>query len=370
MSMTEAISFARLFVVYALKKRCYDETMSTERSPIDISFSAILKVAAVVLGLFFLYLIKGVLAMLFLAIIIASAADPIISFLERKYFVPRLLGAFVLYLVLFGALGIIFYFLVPPIVDELKQFAVVFPDYFDSVSKELFRTTRGISPDWAKDLQGFLINMGDNIRNFTSGITQIISGLFGGMVTFTVVIVTSFYLAAQRRGVEDFLRIVTPQEEEVYVLGLWRRVETKLGRWFQGQVLLGLIVGAIVLIGLSIIGVPYALLLAVVAGLFEILPIVGPLFSALLGITIAALVSFPLAMLTAILYFIVQQVENHALVPLLMKRVTGLNPVVVIVALLIGAQLGGIFGMLLSVPMATVVSEVIEDFTKKKSAAA
>lgn len=342
--------------------------MTAPQSPLDISFSAIFKVACVVLGLFFLYLIKEVLAMVFLAIIIASAVNPVVSFFEKRYFVPRLLGAFLLYFVLFGVLSLIFYSIVPPIIDEIKQFAVVLPDYFDSVSKEIFRTTRGVSPDWARDLQGFLIDAGDKIRNFTSGITQIISGFFGGMVTFVAVVVTSFYLSVQRGGVEDFLRIVTPLEQEAYVLGLWKRVETKLGRWFQGQLLLGLIVGVTVFIGLSVIGVPYALLLGVVAALFEIVPIVGPLFSALLGITIAVLVSFPLGLLTAFLYLIVQQIENHILVPLLMKRATGLNPVVVIVALLIGAQLGGIFGMLLSIPVATVVGELIDDFAKKKSA--
>ncbi|MBI1755169.1 AI-2E family transporter [Candidatus Azambacteria bacterium] len=341
--------------------------MLGQKQSFDIRLSVIIKVVLVLLGFVFLYLIKEVLAILFLAIIIASAVDPWVGFFE-KYYVPRLVGVFLVYLVIFGALATVFYSIIPPIIDEIKQFAVVLPDYYDTVSKQIFRTTRGISPDWAKDAQGFLIAAGEQIKSYTSGVVRAISGLFGGVVAFGAVVVISFYLAVQQKGVDDFLRLVTPKEEESYVLDLWKRVEHKLGRWFQGQLLLGCIVGLTVFVGLSIIGVPYALLLGVIAAVFEIVPMVGPLFSALFGITVAVLISPFLAALTLLFYVIVQQIENHVLVPLLMKRITGLNPVVVIVALLIGAQLGGVLGMLLAVPIATVAGELLEDLAKKKSA--
>ncbi len=341
--------------------------MAPPRQLFDISLSAILKVAGVVFGFVFLYLIKEVLAILLLAIIIASAVDPWVSFFE-KYFVPRLLGVFLVYLVVLGALAAVLYFMIPPIIDQIKQFAVVLPDYYEALSRQVFRTTRGISPDWAKEAQAFLISAGEQIKSYTSGAVQAFSALFGGVAASAAVIVISFYLAVQRRGVEDFLRLVTPQDQERYVLGLWKRVEIKLGRWFQGQLLLGCVVGVAVFAGLSVIGVPYALVLGMIAGIFEIVPIVGPLFSALLGVAVAVLISPFLAALTLLFYFIVQQVEAHILVPLLMRRIMGLNPVVVIVALLIGAKLGGVLGMVLAVPVATVAGEALEDFAQTKSA--
>ncbi|MBI3685398.1 AI-2E family transporter, partial [Candidatus Azambacteria bacterium] len=249
--------------------------MLGQKQSFDIRLSVIIKVVLVLLGFVFLYLIKEVLAILFLAIIIASAVDPWVGFFE-KYYVPRLVGVFLVYLVIFGALATVFYSIIPPIIDEIKQFAVVLPDYYDTVSKQIFRTTRGISPDWAKDAQGFLIAAGEQIKSYTSGVVRAISGLFGGVVAFGAVVVISFYLAVQQKGVDDFLRLVTPKEEESYVLDLWKRVEHKLGRWFQGQLLLGCIVGLTVFVGLSIIGVPYALLLGVIAAVFEIVPMVGP----------------------------------------------------------------------------------------------
>ena len=119
-------------------------------------------------------------------------------------------------------------------------------------------------------------------------------------------------------------------------------------------------------VGLSLIGVPYALLLALVAGIFEIIPIAGPLFSALVGVSVAFLVSPVLAFLTLLFYGALQQIENHVLVPLFLKKITGLNPVVVIVALLVGAKLGGIMGMLIAVPLATIGRRAIDDLAKKK----
>ncbi len=334
-----------------------------------ISFASVFKVVVVLLGFWFLFLIKEILALLFLAIIIASAVGSWVGFFE-KFYLPRLAGVLLVYLFIFGALAIVFYFIIPPIIEQIKQLAVVLPDYYETFSKQVLRTTRGISPDWAKNAQEFLINFGDRIKGFTSGALQAITGLFGGVVAFGIVVVISFYLAVQRKGVEDFLRLVTPKEQEEYVLDLWKRVELKLGRWFQGQLLLAFVVGATVFVGLSLIGVPYALLLGVIAGIFEILPIVGPLFSAILGIGVAVIISPFLAVLTLLFYVIIQQIENHVLVPLLMKRITGLNPVIVIVALLVGAQLGGVLGMIISVPLATVAGELLEDFAKKKSASA
>jgi predicted PurR-regulated permease PerM len=231
----------------------------------------------------------------------------------------------------------------------------------------VFKTTRGIAPDYAKNAQDFLATFGDSLKGFSSGAVGAVSNLFGGVLAFVLTLVISFYLSVQKDGVQEFLRFVLPKSHEDYTLRLWHRVDIKLGKWLQGQLLLGVIVGTVVFIGLWFIGVPYALLLGLVAGVFEIIPIVGPLFSSVVGITVATIISPALGVFTAIFYLIVQQSESHILVPLLMKKVTGLNPVVVIIALLVGAKLGGVIGMLISVPLATVAGELFDDFAKQKS---
>jgi len=340
--------------------------MTTEKQAFDISIGAILKIAVVAIVLALLYLALEVLIILFLAVIIASAVSLLAGALER-YRIPRLFGVLLIYLGAIGVFGSVLYFIIPPIVEEIKQLAVVLPDYYETITRQIFKTTTGISPDYAKDAQNMLLNLGDKIKEFTSGIFNIASAVFGSAVSFVAIIVISFYLSIQKKGVEDFLRLIIPQDQEEYVIDVWTRVEKKLGRWLQGQIILALIMGVMVFVGLTLIGVPYALLLGVIAGLLEIVPIAGPILSALVGVSMAVLISPFLALLTLIFYIIVQQVENHILVPILMKKATGLNPVVVIVALLAGAKLGGVLGMLISVPLATIAGELLEDFSKKKT---
>ena len=340
--------------------------MSDRRQYFDVSIGTILKIAAVVIALALLYLTREILVILFLAVIIASAVSLFAGTLER-YRVPRLIGVLSIYLTGIGFFGLVLYFIIPPIVDEIKQMAVILPDYYETAARQIFKTTSGISPDYAKNAQNILLNLGEKIKELTSGIFNIVSALFGSAVSFMAIIVISFYLSIQKKGVEDFLRLITPQGQEEYVIDVWIRVEKKLGKWLQGQIILALIMGAMVFVGLTLIGVPYALLLGVIAGLLEIVPIAGPILSALVGVSMAIIISPFLALLTLIFYIIAQQVENHILVPILMKKATGLNPVVVIVALLVGAKLGGVLGMLVAVPLATIAGELLEDFSKKKT---
>ena len=340
--------------------------MAVQRQFLDISVGTVLKIAAVIIALPLLYLTRDILVILFLAVIIASGVSLLAGALER-YRVPRLIGVLATYLVGVVFFSLVLYTIIPPIVDEIKQLAVVLPDYYEIAARQIFKTTSGISPDYAKNAQSILLNFGEKIKEFSSGVFNIASALFGSAVSFVAIIVISFYLSIQKKGVEDFLRLIIPQDQEEYVINVWMRVEKKLGKWLQGQIIIALIMGVTVFVGLTLIGVPYALLLGVVAGVLEIVPIAGPILSALVGVSMAVLISPFLALLTLIFYIIVQQVENHILVPILMKKATGLNPVVVIVALLAGAKLGGVLGMLISVPLATIAGELLEDFSKKKT---
>ena len=341
---------------------------SQQRQYIDISLLSVVKVALVAAVAAVLYFVKDIIALVFLAVIIASAVEGWVNFFEKRR-IPRIAGVLLAYVAFIGLLLLAMYAIVPPIIEEMQQLVVVIPDYYDTVSKQIFRTTRGISPDYARNMQEFLAGFGGKFSGIGSGAFATIADVFGGIIDFCIVIVISFYLAVQRKGVESFLRLVTPKDNEGYVLDLWRRVDVKLGRWLQGQLLLGCIVGFTVFLGLSLIGVPYAMLLGLVAAIFEIVPIVGPLFSALIGISVAMLISPFLAVITVIFYIILQQVENHVLVPLFMKRIIGLNPVIVVIALLAGAQLAGVLGMIVAVPLAAIIVEALDDLAKRKALA-
>ena len=173
-------------------------------------------------------------------------------------------------------------------------------------------------------------------------------------------------MSVTKRGVENFLDSVVPEKYESYVKDLWKRTERKVGLWFQGQLLLALIVGLVVYVGLSLMGIKFALTLGFLALAFEIVPIVGPILAAIPAIILAFLQEPAMGLWVIVFYVAVQQLENHILVPIVMGKTLGLNPVVVIIALLVGVNLAGIVGMILSVPVATAIVEVIDDMAKKK----
>lgn len=208
----------------------------------------------------------------------------------------------------------------------------------------------------------------DVLTNISGNLVQSISSIFGGLLSFVLIIVISFYLAVQEKGIEEFLRLITPIQHERYVISLWKRSQRKIGRWMQGQLLLGLIVGVLVYLGLTILGVKYALFLAVLAALFEIIPVFGPILAAIPAVIFGFLDSLSLGFMVLGLYVIIQQFENHLIYPLVVRKVVGVSPIVVIISLIVGAKLAGFLGILLAVPVAAALIEFTDDIQKEKSA--
>ncbi len=184
-----------------------------------------------------------------------------------------------------------------------------------------------------------------------------------------LIVILSFYLAVQEDGVGKFLKAIVPWKQEKYILGLWERSKTKIGLWMQGQLLLAAIIFVLVYLGLLLLGIENALLLAVLAGVLEIIPIFGPIIA---GIP-AVLIGFTqggtsVALMVAGLFLIIQQFENQLIYPLVVKKVVGVPPMISILAILIGGELAGFLGVLISVPLATVIIELIDDLEERKIA--
>lgn len=193
------------------------------------------------------------------------------------------------------------------------------------------------------------------------------SGLFGGIVSLTIIIVLSFYLSVQKDGVSDFLKIVTPVQNEGYVIGLWKRSREKIGLWMQGQFVLALLITVLTYMGLSVLGVNNALLLSVFAGVMELIPLFGIILALIPAVSIAVLQGgISLGLLVLGLYVIIQQFEGNLFYPLVVKKIVGIPPILTILMLVIGAKLAGFLGMLLSVPLTAVLMEVLSDIEKKK----
>lgn len=340
-----------------------------ESTVLDITTSSIIKVFVILLAVVFLYLLRDVLVVLFLAIVIASAVQPFVNWLEVKR-VPRLLSVIFFYLV-FAALLVMFFSLVIPIVAlEANQLAQTLPKFFSGINDALSRAQASnysnFITSFASSLQGVLDGVLQYLQFSPASVLNVTVGIFENVISFIAIVVISFYLSVMRQGVPDFLRSVLPDSYEKYVIGLWRRAEHKVGRWFQGQLLLALSVGLTVFVGLSLFHIKYALLLGIVAMIFELVPIVGPVMSAIPAILLAFAQSPSLGIWVTIFYIILQQTESHVLAPLILGKSLGLHPVTVVIALLIGAKLAGILGILLAVPAAVIIVEVLDDLAMQR----
>jgi len=312
------------------------------------------------------YILRDILASLIFSVIVASAIEPAILWLKERR-VPRILGVILVYAAIASFLFFVIYLFIPLVVDEAENIIVTIPEFRRQVLSGIGRLE--ILPFISILRQSTEAFLGAPLQFLTTlggGTVNAISVLFGGLLSFILIVVFSFYLAAQEKGIESFLRLITPLEYEPYVLDLWERSQRKLGRWVRAQMLLAALVGVIIFFGLTLLGVKHALFLAMLAAIFEVIPVVGPILAAVPAVVSTFLVSPILGGMTVALYVIVQQVESHIIVPVVMKKTVGLSPLVVLLALLSGAKLGGVFGVLLAVPITAIVAEFINDWDKKK----
>lgn len=339
-----------------------------EHPQVDISTVSIFRALLVVLTFILFYLLSNVLIVLLFAIVIASAVSPFVSWME-KHRIPRLVGVLLLYLMVVAIVVVLSSLIIPSISNDISNLNTYLPKVTQQLSTSLDKVQTGSSQyfDFIGELQNILEVVTGYLQQFSQSALNLMVGAFGGLISFIAVIVISFYLAVQKDGIQNFLESVVPERFEGYIINLWRRVEHKLGLWLQGQLLLSLVVGLLVYVGLSLLGVKFALLFAILSMAFEIIPVAGPVLAAIPTIFVALLQQPMLALWVLIMFIAIQQLESHVLTPLMLGKATGMNPIVVILAILIGSQLAGIVGALIGVPVATIIVEIVDDMARLKT---
>lgn len=338
--------------------------MSTQN--ITISTSTIFKTIAILFLVYILYLVKEVFALFFVSLVLAAAFDPMIDWLNIKK-VPRAISILVVYLVILFVVGLAVYLLGGKVVEELKALAVNFPDYFNRVTANLNMNVNLQNVANVENLSSSLSNILGGLKNTTVNILSFLNSFFGGIVNFLMVLVITFYMTVYEKDIKNFTNSVTPKKNREYVTALIHSMKQRMGFWLRGQLILSIIIFFLTYIGLTILGIKYALLLALVAGIFEIVPFIGPILAAVPAIFFGFTQGATQGVLVAILYILVQQLENNIIVPKVMGKTTGMNPLVVLLSILVGAQLYGVVGALLAVPVATALSVYLEGvFLNKK----
>lgn len=333
---------------------------------VSITSGTVFAALFIVAGAYLFWLLRDLALLVLTAIVIASAIEPGVAFFIRHRF-PRFISALLVYVLVFGSVFALIFFLFPPIIADAAGFLSATPKYLETLNAASPFGSTSLIGGGESSFTQTLLSLQHVFTATSGGVLQLLITFFGGIFSLVLVIVLSFYFALQDTGVDDFLRMVMPVAYEEYSVDLWKRSQKKIGLWMQGQILLSVIVGILVYLGLLIIGVPYALLLSVFTAVAEIIPVFGSLIAG----TAAAIVGYstggvPLGLIVAGLYIVVNQFESNLIYPLIVKKIVGLPPLLVIVALIAGYTLAGFLGVLLSVPVAAVALELMTDFDKRK----
>jgi predicted PurR-regulated permease PerM len=291
-----------------------------------------------------------------------------------RFHIHRVVAAVLIYIILAAAIAAILVFFLPLLVNDSVSFLSSLPRTIsiDDVWNPIRDIGINVLP--ASVGSGQNISLADLVNGLQSAIAGTTAGafktasfVFGGVLSFFLIVVLSFYLVVQEDGVENFIRLITPSAKHDYAINLWGRARRKIGSWLQGQILLGVIVGVLVYLILAIVGIPHALVLAVLAGVFELRPVFGPVISSVPAILIAFTdMGIGTGFLLIGLYLIVYQFESQLFYPLVVKKIVGISPIIVIIALVVGAKLAGILGALIAVPLSAALMEYVHDVEKRK----
>lgn len=314
-------------------------------SKIEISHKTIIFTVIFILSIWLVFQIREILFFLFISFIIMSALQPTVDWLERRK-IPSVISILFIYFLVFGVLGMSLIGIIPSLVNQINHFIQALPVFVSE-----------IAPHANIDINAF----SQQIAPLSQNLLKLTVDIFSNIVMIVTVLVFAFYLLLERKRSEQLLVGFMGEEKAKRASVVLKQIEMRMGAWVQGQVFLMLLIGVLAYIGLTILKVDFALPLAILAGLLEIVPTVGPIVSAIPAVIIGLAHSPVLGGSVALLYFVIHQLENTIVVPFVMKKSVGLPPLLTIIALLIGGKLAGVAGAVLAIPILLVIQEILHE---------
>lgn len=334
----------------------YNNCMDSQHTTVNISTVTVLKVIFIGLLLWFMWSIRDILLLLVISIIISSAIDPLADWFYKRR-VPRAISVLIVYTAVLGVFVSVSMLLAPAIGQQFKELS-------QSNFVDQFQSRLGVFQDSLND-SGIGRSIQENIKSWAAGVSSTVfnttKGVLTGLVSVITVLTISFYLTVEENGMKKLIKNLTPFKHQPYVAALTNKIQRKMGHWVLGQFILSAVIFGLTYIGLTLLNIEYALVLALIAGILEMIPYIGP-FLALIPAALFAFIQNPtLAVAVIVLYVIIQQLENHVIVPVVMSKSVGLNPVMVILGILVGGTLGGVIGAIIAIPVLSAISIFVSD---------
>ncbi len=312
---------------------------------IEISHKTIIFTLVLLASIYVLFEIRQILLTFFIGLIFMGALNPSVNKLE-KHKIPRWLAILIIYIIVLSVLIVFVAGIVPPFIEQTNKLAKNLPQLFEQV------TVFGFTPQ-------YITSQFKVLDNLPREAVRIVLSLFQNLISILIIFVVTFYLLIEHKNINRYSFFLFGKKSNQKVLRTISLLEKRLGSWVRAQFLLMIIVGTLSYIGFAFLGLEYAVPLAILAGLLELVPNIGPTLATVPAVLVGLTVS-PLTALAALAWsFFVQQLENNLIVPKIMKEAVGINPLVTIFSLIIGFKLGGIMGGILAIPVYLTIEVVL-----------
>lgn len=334
-----------------------------EEKLFEISWGTILKIALALFCLYLLYLMSDLLVLVLFGLVISVLFEPIIKFFQRLR-VPRALAVALVYLGIFFLLATLIYFSSLLFIPELKQFSRFLPQYFEKISPPL----RGLGFKAFENIESFMETTERFLEKMAESIFKALFSLFGSVFSTLFVLTLAFFFSLEERVIQRSLGLIFPERYEELAISIFEKSQKRISSWLLARVIASLFVGLTSYLVFFLFEIKYPVSLAILSGALEFIPIIGPLLAGAVAFTIVALEDLSRAILVLLFFTIIQQVEGNILTPLLVKKLFGLSPALVILALMVGAKLWGFWGAVLLVPLLGLMFEFTREFLKAKKA--
>lgn len=322
-------------------------------SKVEISHKTVIFTVLLLLGLWFLFFVREIILELFVALLLMTILEPLVAGLTRIK-IPRALSVLITYILVIGIFGGMIALIAPTLVQQTTNFVTALPFYLSNIG--INSTTSG------EVIRGLLIQLG----GFPGQVLDFTFSVFSNLVSVITVLVFAFYMLLTRDKLQDSLGFLFGENKREKIGRLIDVLERKLGKWARGQLTLMLAIGLGTYIGLFLIGIPFALPLAILAGILEIIPILGPIVSAIPAILIGFGISPVVGLGVTAVAFLVHQLEGYVLVPKIMEKSVGVSPLIVLIAITIGFTLAGIMGIIISVPFVITLQVLAKEYFIKE----
>ncbi|MCJ7805408.1 AI-2E family transporter [Patescibacteria group bacterium] len=321
---------------------------------VEISHKTVIFTVLFLLLLWFLYFIRDIILGLFVALLIMAILNPIVSKLY-KFKIPRGFSVLVVYIAVLGIFGLVIAAVVPPLVEQTSSLVSKLPIYI---------STLGIDRVVSREISAQFLSQ---IGSLPGQAVKIGFSIFSNILGVITVLIFAFYLLLVRDKIDDQLVFLFGENKKEKVGKTIDMLESRLGGWARAELALMLVIGVASFLGLTILGIPYALPLAILAGLLEIVPYFGPIISAIPAVIIGLSISPLMGLATVALALLIHQSENYLFTPKIMEKSVGVNPIITLLALSIGFRLAGMAGAVISVPVVLTIHVLASQYIPSKT---